>query len=118
MLRFVAAVTLIAGLTIVPAAGAAGYSRAKAIPRHGYDEFRFTAAKGEHVRLTVATRRCQIPYPGLPTSCVILTDAGSRIGYAYHVTHHLGNTVFDYGCLNSASVKPAHQAVCPNSASD
>ena len=130
LLRHYALVTLVGALTIVPiadaarrptgdaASGGSGFSRAKAIPRHGYDEFRFTALRGEHVHLTVATRRCQIPYPGLPGPCVILTDTGSRIGFAYHVTHYLGSTQFDYGCLNPPSNRPMHEVVCPSFSSD
>jgi hypothetical protein len=125
-----ASVTVVVVLALVPiadgarhpanvASGNRGYSHAKAFPRHGYDEFRFTAERGEHVSLTVATRRCQIPFPGLPGSCLILVDDGSRIGYAYHVTHYLGNTVFDYGCLNPSSPgRSTHEVVCPNSSSD
>ena len=117
---------LVVALAIVPVAdgargaravtsGVRGFSHAKAFPRHGYDQFRFTAAGGEHVRLTVATRVCNIPFPGIPGSCVILTDAGSRIGYAYHVKHYLGSTQFEYGCLNLSSERPGHEAVCPTS---
>ena len=100
------------------ASGSRGYSHARAIPRKHYDEFRFTAARGERVGLTVTTRRCQIPFPGLPGPCVILTDTGSRIGYAYHVIHYLGSTQFEYGCLNPSSTNPTHMAVCPSFSSD
>ena len=125
----VASVALVVALAIVPiadaarrtgsvASGVSGFSRAKALPRHGYDQFRFTAARGEHVRLAVATRVCNIPFPGIPGSCVILTDAGSRIGYAYHVKHYLGSTQFEYGCLNLSSTRPGHEVVCPGFSSD
>jgi hypothetical protein len=128
-LRYQVAVTLVVGLTVVPIAAAArsttrrqssggGYSRAKAIPHHSYNEFRFTAARGERVRLTVATRVCHIPFPGIDGSCVILTDTGSRIGYEYFVKHYLGSTQFQYGCLDPTSAKPTHEAVCPNFSSD
>jgi hypothetical protein len=128
-LRYRAAVMLVIGLAIVPIAdgagptpqrrsGRGGYSRAKPLPGHVHDGFIFRAARGERVRLTVATRRCQIPYPGLPGTCVILADADSRIGYEYFVTHYLGNTVFDYGCLNPSSPgRSTHEVVCPNFAS-
>jgi hypothetical protein len=123
-----ASVALVVALTIVPIADAArrtsvpsgsrGFSRAKVIPRHGFDEIRFTAARGEHVAPTVETRVCHIPFPGLDGSCVIFTNAGSRIGYQYFVTHNLGNTVFDYGCLIPSSSRLAHEAVCPDVSSD
>jgi len=122
-------VTLVIGLTIVPIADGAvqtprgqssggGYSHAKPLPGHVRDGFLFRAARGERVQLTVATRRCNIPYPGLPGPCVILVDAGSRIGYEYFVTHYLGHTGFDYGCLNPSLARPTHDVVCPTSASE
>lgn len=117
---------LVVGLAIAPVAdgtgrtsqrqsGGGGYSHAKQISHHSYDEFKFTAARGERVNLTVATRRCHIPFPGIDGSCVILTDAGARIGYEYFVKHNLGNTLFEGGCLNPSSPgRSTHEVVCPN----
>ena len=105
-------------LAPVTTAGTGGgtYSHANVIPGKNGNPWtiRFTAAKGERVALTVSIRGCESPYLA-GTRCLDLEDAGSLIGYSYHVTEHptIGHFFdFDYGCFAPHHRQARHHAQC------
>ena len=115
-----AAVVMVGCAVMAPATtagtSAGTYSHARVIPgKHGNPwTIRFTAAKGERVALTVSIGGCQ--HTAVDASrCLELDDAGSLIGYSYHVTEQptIGHFFdFDYGCFNAHHNQARHQALC------
>ena len=96
--------------------GAGTYSHANVIPGKNGNPWtiRFTAAKGERVALTVSISGCISPYLE-GTRCLDLQDAGSLIGYSYHVTEQptIGHFFdFDYGCFAPHHKQARHHAQC------
>ncbi|HTP20773.1 MAG TPA: calcium-binding protein [Solirubrobacteraceae bacterium] len=115
------AVAVLVGCAVMAPATTAGtsagtYSHANVIPGKNGNPWtiRFTAAKGEHVALTVSITACRSPYLD-GTRCLDLEDAGSLIGYSYHVTEQptIGHFFdFDYGCFAPHHRQARHHAQC------
>jgi Ca2+-binding RTX toxin-like protein len=117
----VLAVAVLIGCAVMAPATRAGtgpgtYSHANVIPGKNGNPWtiRFTAAKGERVALKVSIGGCVSPFVDA-SHCLVLQDAGSLIGYGYHVTEHptIGHFFdFDYGCYAAHHRQPRHQALC------
>jgi Ca2+-binding RTX toxin-like protein len=119
VLLLAVAVLLASGVTAPATAagtGAGTYSHARVLPGKNGNPWtiRFTAAKGESVALTVSIAGCSSPFlEGNP--CLDLQDAGSLIGYSYHVTEHptIGHFFdFNYGCFAPHHKQARHHAQC------
>ena len=96
--------------------GGGTFSHARVIPGKNGNPWTisFTAAKGERVALTLSVVGCSSPYLD-GTRCLDLQDAGSLIGWAYHVTEHptIGHFFdFNYGCFAPHHRQARHHAQC------
>jgi Ca2+-binding RTX toxin-like protein len=122
MMRFLLlVVAVLVGFAVMAPATMAGtgvgtYSHANVIPGKNGNPWtiRFTAAKGERVALTVSITGCTSPYLA-GTRCLDLQNAGSLIGYSYHVTEQptIGHFFdFDYGCFAPHHKQARHHAQC------